>query len=277
MIGIYQNFDEFLKQAQEMGVNEDLRALLTLNLIFFERYEDYSVVSVRDYSEAPNNVLVLSKDKTLLYSEKQITQRDFRLFKYTVQKTYGESTALTLLVLKEVLKSYSKHFDKLNAEIDSYSGVKDLEKIEHTTVDLRKLTVDVEDFQNLLYTLEDRKVREFRTEYVEYDYDLVLAHTQHLLDRCRNHLQELRDLRSEVEVRATSDLNRSIKGLTVVMMFLTIITVVLTVPNTVATVFGVAPIAELYDAPTILFIVVLSMVLAAAWGVHYWMKKRREL
>ncbi|MBI4360992.1 hypothetical protein HY572_04445 [Candidatus Micrarchaeota archaeon] len=277
MIGIYSNFEEFSKVAEQMGVKDDLRALLTLNLIFFERYEDYSIVSVRDYSDSPNNILVLSKDKTVLYSEKQITQRDFRLFKYTVQKTYGESTALTLLVLKEVLRSYTKHFDKINAEIDTYSGVKDLDKIELTTVNLRKLTVDVEDFQNLLYTLEDRKVREFRTEYLEYDYDLVLARTQHLLDRCRNHLQELRDLRSEVEVRATADLNRSIKSLTVVMMFLTIITVVLSVPNTVATVFGVPPIAALYDPQTILAIVVLSMVVAAAWGVHYWTKKKLEL
>lgn len=238
MIGIYSNFDEFLKEAREIGVKDDLRALLGLDVLFFEQYEDYTVLSLKDYSVAPNNLLILSKEKSLLYSEKQITQRDFSLFKQEVKKQFGESTALALLALQEVLKSYSKHFEKINAQIDSYSGAHDLPAIESTTIDLRKLAVKVEDFLNLLYVLEDRKVPVFVTQYVSYDYDLLLARTRHVLDRCRNHLQELRDLRGEIEIKNTNQLNKRLEDLTNIMKKLTALTLILMIPNILFSMYG---------------------------------------
>lgn len=270
MIGIYSNFDEFSKVAQEMGVKDDLQALLSLNLVFFERYDEYSIVSVRDYSDAPNNVLVLSKDKTILYSEKKITERDFRLFKYTVQKAYGESTALTLLVLKEVLASYAKYFEKINSLIDSFSSVKDSEGIEQTAVDLRKLTVNVEDFQNLLYTLEDRKVREFRTEYLEYDYDLILARTRHLLGRCRSHLQELRDVRSEIELKNAYQFNLRLEELTKIMKRLTGLTVLFMIPTLIASFYGMnfvfmPELAHPLGYPGVIVVMASATLLTAFW------------
>ncbi len=238
MIGIYSNFDEFLAQARQIGVEDDLKALLGLDVLFFEQYENYTVLSLKDYSAAPNNLLILSKQKSILYSEKQITQRDFSLFKQEVKKQYGESTALALLALQEVLKSYSKHFEKINAQIDSYSGTHDLPNMESTSIDLRKLAVKVEDFVNLLYTLEDRKVPVFVTQYVSYDYDLLLARARHVLDRCRNHLQELRDLRAEIEIKSTNQLNKRLEELTNIMKKLTALTLILMIPNILFSLYG---------------------------------------
>ncbi len=238
MIGIYTNFEQFLEQARQIGVEVDLHALLGLDVLFFEQYEQYTILSLKDYSGAPNNLLILSKERSLLYSEKQITQRDFRLFRQEVKKKYGESTALALLALQEVLKSYSKQFDKSNQEIDSYTGAQDLPRIETTSIELRKLTVRVEDFVNLLYTLEDRKVPMFVTQYISYDYDLLLARARHLLDRCRNHLQELRDLRGEIEIKNTNQLNKRLEELTNIMKKLTALTLILMIPTIVFTVYG---------------------------------------
>ncbi len=238
MIGIYSNFEEFLTEARSAGVEEDLRALITLDVIFCEQYRDYTLVSLKDYSDAPNNLLVLSYDKNLLFSEKQISQRDFRLFKYTVQKKYGESTALALLVLKEVLRTFASKFDQINVQIDSYKDINDLPKIEETTQDLRKFVNRVEDFLNLLYTLEDRKINEFHSEYISYDYNLLLAKARHLLDRGRNHLQELRDLRHEIELRNTFQLNRRVEELTHTMKRLTGLTVLFMIPTLIATHYG---------------------------------------
>ncbi len=238
MIGIYSNFDEFLAQAREIGVQDDLQALLGLDVLFFEQYEDYTLLSLKDYSAAPNNLLILSKKKSILYSEKQITQRDFSLFKQEVKKQYGESTALALLALQEVLKSYLKHFEKINAQIDSYSGAQDLPGIESTTIDLRKVAVKVEDFVNLLYTLEDRKVPMFVTQYISYDYDLLLARSRHLLDRCRNHVQELRDLRGEIEIKNSNQLNKRLEELTNIMKKLTALTLILMIPNILFSLYG---------------------------------------
>ncbi|MBI5035888.1 magnesium transporter CorA family protein [Candidatus Micrarchaeota archaeon] len=238
MIGIYSNFEEFLQEARAAGVEEDLRALFTLDVIFCEQYKDYTMVSIKDYSDSPNNLLVLSYDKNLLYSEKQITQHDFRLFKYTLQKKFGESTALTLLVLKEVLRAFSNRFDKINAQIDSFKDIHDLPKIEDTTKELRSFNNRVEDLLGLLYTLEDRKVKEFRTEYVAHDYNLLLSKAKHLQDRCRNHLQELRDIRSEIELRNTYVLNKHMEELAQIMKKLTALTLLFMIPTLITSHFG---------------------------------------
>ena len=59
MIGIYSNFEEFLQEARLAGVEEDLRALFALDLIFCEQYRDYTVVSVKDFSDAPDRKSVV--------------------------------------------------------------------------------------------------------------------------------------------------------------------------------------------------------------------------
>ncbi|MDP2717546.1 MAG: hypothetical protein Q8P02_02270, partial [Candidatus Micrarchaeota archaeon] len=86
MYGIYTNFEDFEAKARSMGVKDDLKALLSLDVLFFERYDDYTLLSIKDHSEAPKNILILSKKNNILFSEKKITDRDFRLFRSIVAK-----------------------------------------------------------------------------------------------------------------------------------------------------------------------------------------------
>ncbi len=238
MLKTFSDFDAFDAEAKKMGVAENLRHLLALDLTFFEKYPNYSVINLRDYGDEPNNLLVLSRDESILYSSKKFSDNDYVMFKHTLEKKYGESTVLAYLVLRDVLKNYSEQFEKLNAEIDALETSLDAVRIEETGRNLRKLMDKVEDFVDVLIKLEDRQVREVNTAYVGYDYDVLTAKSKHLLDRCRSHMGQIVGLRNEVEVRATKELNLRIASLSDVMKKLTAITVILMLPTIIASHYG---------------------------------------
>lgn len=270
MITSFTNFDEFAVAAQNIGVRADLKALLGLDMIFLESYRRYVVLNVKDYGEQPDNLLVLSRDENLAFSAKPPTKTDYKMFKYTLAKKFGESTVLALLVLRRVLRNYEARFKEVDSQIDSFGPNSSLDELEEITVFLRKFTDRVEDFVNLLIQLEDRKIKEVNPNYVSYDYDVLLARARYLLDRCRNHLQELRDIRSEIDVKTTRQLHATMQKLTVIMVFLTVVTVAISVPNTVATILGIPTLADLVQTDVVLNTLLVSILLAAVWGVYYW-------
>ncbi len=238
MIETFTNFERFEAEAKKIGVEVDLRALLTLDFLFLEEYKNFMILSLRDYEKEPSNILVLSLDKNLLYSMKEFTDRDFRMFSHTIQKKYGESTVLTYLVCKAVLESYTRKFEELNALIDEFEAGRELNRFEDTSISLRKTMDRVEDFLNILITLEERKIRQVNTAFVSYDYELLVSRTQHLLDRCRNHVNQMRDIRTQIEMRSTMELNKRIERLTDIMKKLTALTLIFMIPNIIAGHFG---------------------------------------
>ena len=234
----FNDFKEFENEAEKLGVEEDLRALLTLDANFMERYKNYVVVNLKDYGPEPNNLMVLSYETALLYSTKQLGERDFSLFRFTIKKKFGESTVLALLVMRKVLESYNRRFEELNAEIDKLEAQPVIEQLESVARYLRKLTDRVEDFIEVLIKLEERRIREVNTQYVSYDWDILTTEAQHLLDRCRRRLSLITGLRSEMDIHSTLELNKRIEVLTDIMKKLTSITVILMIPNVVGSHFG---------------------------------------
>ncbi|MFH1056737.1 MAG: CorA family divalent cation transporter, partial [Candidatus Micrarchaeota archaeon] len=144
----------------------------------------------------------------------------------------------TLLTLREVLSNYHKDFNTVDENIDQLEKSYHIDSAEKTTTHLRRLTNRIEDLVNLLVSLEERKIRQVNTSFVGYDYKLVLTKAQHLLDRCRNHLNQLRDIQRESDMRQTRETNKRIEDLTNVMKKLTAITVLLMVPTLVASNYG---------------------------------------
>jgi len=238
LIETFNNFERFEAEARKLGVEVDLRALLTLDFLFLEEYKDFVILSLRDYEKEPSNILILSLDKNLLYSGKQFSERDFRLFSHSIQKKYGESTVLTYLVCKAVLESYAKKFEELNFLIDEFEAGRQLERFEETSISLRKTMDRVEDFLNILISLEERKIRQVNTGFISYDYELLISRTRHLLDRCRNHVNQMRDIRTQLEMRSTLELNKRIERLTDIMKKLTALTLIFMIPNIIAGHFG---------------------------------------
>lgn len=240
MIWTFTNFGDFEKEAREMGVEEDLRALLTVDLLFVECYKNYTIINMRDYKPDPNNILVLSHDKSLLYSAREVEERDFHLYKKIFPKYFGESTALALITARYVLDNYAARFEQFNAEIDELAEMEypNLDRLSSVGKRLRILTDKVEDFLDLLIKLEDRKIREVNTGYVSYDYDVIVAKARNLLDRCRSHQAQITAIRTEYDIRTSTELNKRLEYLTNVTKKLTGLAVIVAIPMVIATIYG---------------------------------------
>ncbi|MEM4255276.1 MAG: CorA family divalent cation transporter [Candidatus Norongarragalinales archaeon] len=275
MIETFTDFAQFKKKAQEIGVGVNLDELLAVDIVFLESYEDYLIISVKDYSQGPSNglssnILILSEKNVLLYSEKTFGEKDYKMFRFTLQKQFGESTVLTLLTLRDIFNNYQNAFKTIDEKIDALEIGYDLEEAESTTIRLRKVANRIEDLVNLLVSLEERKIRQVDTSLVAYDYRLLLTKARHLLDRCRNHLNQLRDIQREADMRQTRETNKRIEDLTNVMKKLTSITVILMLPTLVASHYGMnfsnMPELQLTWAyPAVIGVEIALAVLAAVY------------
>ena len=236
----YTEFDEFEASARGAGVDIDLRALLPLHVLFYEQYKDYAVISLKDYDTHPETIMLLSRENTLVYTQKQLADRDFKMFKHSIQRDFGESTVVTLLLLKASLYSCQKRFEQVNKFIDEFDEMPNpnVDDLEQNSKFLRKLTDRVEDFLDLLIWLEDRKVRQFNIPLVRYDYDVLMAKAKYLLDRCHNHRMEMQNIRNDLEVKVTRELNKRIEYLSDVVKKLTAVTILLMIPNIIASHYG---------------------------------------
>ncbi|MBI5228794.1 magnesium transporter CorA family protein [Candidatus Micrarchaeota archaeon] len=276
MINIHDDFGEFEQEARSMGIESDLRALLNLDFLYFFQEESYVIVNLRDYGTEPNNVLILSAEKNILYSQKKIEEKDFKLFSKTMKRPYGESTAVSIIILKRVLENYSERFEQINAQIDACEEKSvSLEEVERIARNLRKLTDRVEDYLDIMLKLEDRKVREVETAYVKYDFHVLLGTARHLLDRCKSHVAQIVGLRSSYESNAMLQLNRRIEHLTLVVLRLTAITIILMLPNILSSHFGMNFIEQMFELKWPGFYLAVTLTEAALMiGAFVYFKKK---
>ena len=273
MIRTFSDFNEFQSAARELGIEVDLQALTVLDTLFFETYKNYLIINARDHSENPNNLLILSKENNLFYGQKQFTSKDYKMFRLSLRNPFGESTVLAFLALQEVMNNYSTRFESLHNELDEAEKKLDVDKLDSLSRAFRKLADRLEDFLDLLIKLEDRKFQQVRTNYISYDYDVLLAKTRHLLDRSRNQLGRISGLRNELEIKETRKLNERISNLTLVMKRLTALTVILMIPTIITSHYGMNfPAPEFQWEYGYLFATVLSLVIM--FGVVVFFKKK---
>ena len=270
MIETYTEFDQFKKKAHEMGVGVNLEELLEIQVTFLESYEEYVIINIKTTGESPNNIIILNEKNALLYSDKAFGEKDYKMFRYTLQKPFGETTVLSFLVLRSVLEEYQNVFKVLDENIDHLEKKYEISEAEESTSRLRRLTNRVEDFVNLMISLEERKIRQVNTSFIAYDYGLVLAKAQHLLDRCRNHLNQLRDIQRDADVRQTRETNRRIEELTNVMKKLTALTAIIMVPTLIASIYGMnvtqLPLAQENGFYAVMTVILLLTAVAAGYS-----------
>ncbi len=269
MIRTFFDFNEFRQAALDLGLEMDLQALTNLDVLFFESYRNFLILNIRDYGENPNNLLILSRENSLLYSQKQFTSRDYKLFRLSMREPFGESTVIVFLALREVLNNYSARFEQLHADLDQVERTLDVDKLDEIGKAFRKLSDKLEDFVDLLIKLRDRKVPQVNTKYVSYDYNVLTGKAQHILDRTKNQISRIGGLRNEIEVKETRSLNKRIEYLSEVVKRLTAITVILMVPNVISGYFGMNLPLFLATLPNseliVLGVTVTLMLLLAAF------------
>ncbi len=268
MIRTFFDFNEFRNAATELGLEMDLQALTNLDVLFFESYKNFLILNVRDYGENPNNLLILGQEDSLLYSQKQFTAKDYKLFRLSMREPFGESSVITFLTLRDVMNSYSIRFEQLHAELDMVERTLDVDKLDDLGKAFRKLQDRLEDFVDLLIKLRDRKVPQVNTKYVSYDYNVLASKAQHILDRSKNQISRIAGLRNEIEVKETRALNKRIEYLSEIVKRLTAITIILMIPTIVAGHFGMNVslfFANRPDAELIIVIGTIVLMLATAW------------
>ena len=74
-------------------------------------------------------------------------------------------------------------------------------------------------------------------------------------------------------MKSNRELNDTMKKLTVIMTFLTIVSIVVNVPGTIGAIFGIPALSNAYfdsHTPTLIITLVLTTILSILLGYMYW-------
>jgi len=277
MIKFFTKLDEFKKFIQNIGIEIDIEPIFSLDFPFVENREKFTIISVPDYSsENSENIIAMSKDHTLIYSRKDLNKSD-KNFKQIMKKPYGKSTVITFLLLKNVLKNYSKEFEKIREAMNNLDLNPVLDKIEKSGRELRKLTDRIEELVQLIMILKEREIREFNTSLIDFDYDILQGEARYWLERCRSHIYRIASLRTKSEMMSNRELNATITRLTVIMTFLTIVNIVVNVPGTIGAIFGIPALSDAYfhnHTQFLILTLITTTLLSIFLGYLYWKSLR---
>ena len=273
MIKFFTKIDEFKKFIQNVGIDIDIEPIFNLDFPFVENREKFTVISVPDYSsENSENIVAMSKSHTLIYSRKDLNKLD-KNFKQIIKKPYGESTVIIFLLLKNVLKNYSKEFEKIRSIMNRLDLNPVLDEIEKSGRELRRLTDRIEELVQLIMVLKERDIKEFDTSFIGFDYDILQSEARYWLERCRSHIYRISSLRTKSEMESNRELNATITRLTVIMTFLTIVNIVVNVPGTIGAIFGIPALSDTYFHNHTQFLVltlIAATILSIILGYIYW-------
>ena len=162
MIKFFTSAEDFKKAASSLKV-PDIEKVLELDFPFFDKQNKYALLSVPIYQDGQQqNLLLLSKKLVLVYSNFNFNSYE-KNFKDTLKKPYGESTVISFLTFKHVLKNYSREFERIRAKMTLLDLDPILGEIERCGRELRRLTDRCEELVQMIMVLKERDIEEFNT------------------------------------------------------------------------------------------------------------------
>jgi len=273
MIKFVKDIEELKKEISEINNSIDIGSLLNIDLPFFETQEDFTVISIHSYNKNfPNNLIFISKENVIIYALEENFKIEKKFLKI-LKKKYGESTVYIFLLLKLIMKNYSQEFFCIRSVMDNLDLDPVLDSIEEIGRDLRKLTDRIEGLIQVIIELKEEEITSFNVPLIDFDYDLLNAESRYWLERCRSHVYRIASLRTKSEMRSNRELNDTMKKLTVIMTFLTIVSIVVNVPGTIGAIFGIPALSDAYfNSHTNLLIItlIITTLLSVVLGYAYW-------
>ena len=272
MIKFFNNLEEFKKQILRLNLELNIDDVFNLDFAFFERHDKYTLISIPDYDVESENILLMHKNNCYLYTSKNFNNFQKR-FKNVLSRKYGESTAIGLLLFRAILKNYSQEFLKIRSQMNALDLNPTFDKIEEAGRSLRKLTDRIEELVNLIITLKETEIKEFDVSLIIFDYDMLNAEARYWLERCRSHVYRIASLRTKSEMLSNRELNVTMKRLTVIMTFLSIIGIVVSVPGTIGAIFGIPALSDAYfkqHTLGLVFALIFATILTIILGYIYW-------
>lgn len=273
MITYFDNLERFKLELKKLKAEFDIDALNKLDFPFFDRQKKYAVLSVPLYNNTlGRSIIVISRNDCAVLSEPSfhINPKDLRSIKGNM---YGESTLLSFAFFKTVIKNYSYEFERIRTSMNELDLNPLLDGIELSGRDLRRLTDRFEELVQLMLILKEKDIREFDTELLGSNYELLSAEARYWLERCRSHIYRVASLRTKSEMKSNRELNATMGKLTIIMTFLTITSIVVSVPGTIGAIFGIPALSDAFFKPhTTLLVLILvgTTLLSILLGYAYW-------
>lgn len=271
MIKKFNDFEKFKSAAREHGILSDFDSLYNLDIVFYEDYDDdYMILSLPAVnSNIPNQILVLSKKFNLAYcSETGKRYKKLRISKIHKQK-YSASTLLFYEVVSSAIDSYFAELLSVKREINGLHDSPDIDEIERVSKRNRSVWDIAEDVLSLCIEAEEEEFKYVDIEVIPYEFDILLARARHLVDRFRSHRAEIDVLRTKSDIIETRKLNKRIELLTKIMAVLTVLSLIISVPNTVATIFGIPKVSEAISIDFAMILIMASSVLSVVFSYYY--------
>jgi hypothetical protein len=273
MIKVFTSLEEIKKEIAEINKEIDLEQILRIDLPFVESQEDFTIMSIPAFGQENSHNVIFVYEKEILAYVPVSTKKMEKKFENLLKKKNGESTITMFMLLRSVLKNYSQEFlrlrDKLNVlEVDPV-----LDTIEETGRHLRKLTDTMEGLFQVVLELKEDELKCFDVSLIDFDYEVFSTENKYWLDRCRSHNYRISSLRTKSEMRSNRELNDTMKKMTVIMTFLTIISIVVNVPGTIGAIFGIPALSDAYfESHTTLLVttLILTTLLSIFLGFVYW-------
>jgi hypothetical protein len=241
--GSFQVFDDlgsFSKALEAAtGLTFDLASVIELHTDFTEATEQYLLLNIKEYGgEQPDNILFLSEDKAYAFSSNCPSLSAIKTFEDILGKPFGKSTILCFLVLDKIMDNHKKELEDFVDKIRKQEEHFDHIEYRNLSLEIERFSDRLEEFHDLLLELQERRYRQVETQYLTFDYRVLIAESLSLQGRCRRRIGSLKEVRQEQEMRATEELNQRIVKLNDVVKRLTAITVILMLPTLIASHFG---------------------------------------
>lgn len=272
MIYTFDKFEDFQAKAQELGIGSDLEKLQNLDILFYEQYLEYVLFNLVSFESGVNKITILTKNNALIYPS--LLFESDRILKIKVKGPYRESTIAAYTVLKKMSDNYYSYFEAMNREISHADEAPTSEKLESLNKRLRRLQDIVDDFTALLIRLKESEVPFVDTRPIGYEFDILLARSRHLAHRCAIASRDIARLYTITEMRYSKELSAAIKRLTHITLILTVATFIVSIPNTIATTFGIPRVSDAADLQLIWASLAFGTLLSILLSILY---LRRQL
>jgi hypothetical protein len=237
---LFDDLAAFSKAVEkEAGEAVDLESVVQLNTNFVDGNDRFLILNLKDYnSDEPNNIMFFTEYKAFLFSRRPPPFQEAEAFADVLPKPFGRGTALCFLTLNKVLENHNTQLERLIASVAKMEDHFDHTEYRNLALEFERLIDKLEEFHELLLRLQERRYRQVETQYISFDYRVLIAESQSLQAKCRRRLTVLKDVRQDHEMRTTEELNERIVKLNEVMKRLTALTVILMLPTLIASHFG---------------------------------------
>ncbi len=275
MIKILESLNELKKEVTDLDIGMEIEEIVKIDLPFIESQSNFTILNIPSYAnenQSQSNLIFITKNQVLICASVKSIKIE-KKFERLMKRKQGESTISIFILLKSILKNYSQEFLKIRDVMNTLDLDPQLDSIEDAGRQLRKLTDRLEGLFQVIIELKEDDINCFNTSMIDFEYELFNTEARYWLERCRSHNYRIASLRTKSEMKSNRELNDTMKKLTVIMTFLTIVSIVVNVPGTVGAIFGIPALSDAYfEAHTPFLIVTLlsTTILSILLGYVYW-------